>query len=295
MGWLARASQGNVIPLTRQYLACDEEDWRNLAVFSFDIAMVVRGISHTLSQQLSPLAYPLLKRYVAYLLELCDSNGHLLPFRLRDGWTGRSLPDTWSTQEGIHQLKIAAAILSIPPMLAPVQLSQVAERLYLRWADCSWDEIRATPFHPVFYFLEGLLFHSICGYDPEGIGKVVGIYERIMELQDSSGYLPAGPGVGPAPCRSDVIAQALRIGSVLRRFGHLSGARWDAKLRGLANALLDFVSTQGAVSQYPIRAPYMQCWNAWCSMFAYQALLLYAAVAGRKQLVADQALFRLLV
>ena len=72
--------------------------------------------------------------------------------------------------------------------------------------------------------------------------------------------------------RADVLAQALRAGELLRAAGRLRGDVWSGRLEGLAGVLLGHVRPDGGV----LFALDQQGANAWCAMFAHQALTLHA-------------------
>ncbi len=91
-----------------------------------------------------------------------------------------------------------------------------------------------------------------------------------QELQAPDGSLPAARG--SADVRSDVLAQALRAGALLRAAGRLEEEAWTQRLDALAGALLRHVGPDGAV----LFALDQDVANTWCAMFAHQALLVHA-------------------
>ena len=72
--------------------------------------------------------------------------------------------------------------------------------------------------------------------------------------------------------RSDVQAQALRVGLLLKGREYLTGSVWSERLDRLAEALLTFVQPDGGV----LFAHDQTIANTWCAMFAHQALFLRA-------------------
>jgi len=94
----------------------------------------------------------------------------------------------------------------------------------------------------------------------------------LLRLQRDDGSLPESEQGSELP-RSDIIAQALRIGLELRAQS-VERAPDDRALALLAGALLSRVGADGSVSfrnDVANREP-----NVWCSMFAEQALRWYA-------------------
>jgi hypothetical protein len=91
-------------------------------------------------------------------------------------------------------------------------------------------------------------------------------------LQNADGSLPESES-GSKLKRSDIIAQALRVGLLLRQRGIVNSPS-DHSLDLLADALLGRVADDGSIvfdPAAPTREP-----NVWCAMFAEQALRWYA-------------------
>ena len=83
-----------------------------------------------------------------------------------------------------------------------------------------------------------------------------------QELQAPDGSLPAARG--SADVRSDVLAQALRAGALLRAAGRLEDEAWTERLDALAGALLRHVGPDGAV---PFALD-QDVANTWCAMLS---------------------------
>jgi hypothetical protein len=98
------------------------------------------------------------------------------------------------------------------------------------------------------------------------------VYERLLRLQATDGSLPAAAVAGSREVRGDVLAQALRVGVLLRAAERLQGEDHGRRLDALASALLRHVRTDGGVSFHADRG----IANAWCAMFAHQALVLHS-------------------
>jgi len=278
--WLHRCViEREEIPPTRKYVDCrNQEDWRNAAVFSFDIAMVLRGLSAILPLLDDGRSFDLICALVDRLVPFCDVDCCLKPYILRHGSADTYLLQKWSTMPGPYQMKIALAISSLFGGALTQKLTRVQERIRSDWSDYYDNGGRVADLHPAFYYLEGMLVLGMHDCNTEYHSVATRLYSRIMEHQTEEGCLPATVGSGTPIVRSDVVAQALRIGTILKDLGYIAGPEWDRKLRKLAESLAKFVTSEGLTSFYPIGDGSPKHWNAWCAMVTYQALSFYQMI-----------------
>ena len=288
LGWLERLLNDSVHLPTRKYINQTEQDWRNQAVFSFDIGMVIRGIAAIL-----PLCTDrarcetLLAAYVDRLRPFFENCSTLKSHIALDNSV--VMPDKWSTRQDPHQLKIVSGFLFVPSDFQDREclLGVLNGVLQQCRAPFPGDAI-ALDMHPTHYYLEGAATTALHGYSDISLEQVAGIYRRIMKHQMPDGCLPSNLVSPDAVVRSDVIAQALRIGSILRDLGYLTDAQELEQLDRLYAALLKFIAPSGAVSFFPIDGAHPTFWNAWCAMFAHQALALYEQGEPSNSLVEEQ-------
>ena len=274
--WMARSVGGGQLPPTRLYLAdAPPEDWRNDAIFSFDLAMAIRGLD-AFNDVVGLAAARAAVEDLADRLREIAGDARVLRSHLETG--GQRPPTRWSTRPGPHHLKAAAALLEVP---SDASLAAIAQATWQRWS-------RA--------FRAGLLVHELhpFAYGLEGIAMAVDVpleaaerpFRRMMECQRADGSLPAEASGSPL-VRADVLAQALRLGVLLRRAGRLAGDDWRDRLERLAARLLDHIRPDGSVAFSSGQA----IANGWCAMFAQQALVLYrdldptTAALGRRFLI----------
>jgi hypothetical protein len=247
------------VPPTRIALQPAPPDWRNAAVFLFDLAMLAGGLARATRAGLIRAPEPLAQRLAAELSRLVQ-DGQLLP--LRRVLPSAELPDRWSTRLDNFEVKAATRILMLaeitplPPGLAFACARLCAERA---------PQAGGAPLdllHPTLYYAEGVL---CCGREHwPGVGALL---RRILALASPAGELPEDPQA-PGVLRSDVIAQALRVGLLLQRHG-VPGAPAAAALAPLAQALAARVQPDGSM---PFRGDAAPLANTWCAMFAEQAL-----------------------
>ncbi|MGW6564854.1 hypothetical protein [Streptomyces sp. NPDC054975] len=269
--WLTRTVSERGVPPTRLYLSGDRSDWRNAGVFMFDLAMAARGVA-CLGDVARHGAWESLAARLCTLIDSMCAGAAVL--RSHGAVAGAPLPDRWSTQPGPHHLKAAAALLRMPDGVLGTPLARICHRTCEHWEATLREAWPCRELHPLLYGIEGLLIGASPTED-EALEVVESLYTRLMGLQDGDGTLAETTGGGIV--RSDVLAQALRIGLLLRARGHLRMDHWAGRLEGLTRALLRFVRPDGGV----LFSADQDIANAWCAMFAHQALLLHSRSHSR--------------
>ena len=270
-GWLASSVADKPAPATRIYLVEGHEDWRNGAVFSFDIAMAARGFAA--SGQLSAHEHQQILNRLCDILRRISSGVDFMASHELVAGDMTTLPERWSTRRGPHHLKAAAAVLRLPDRNVGKELLGVAQRTCDHWAaSFESDSWPCSELHAILYACEGMLLAADRLSDRDAYVVVERVLNRLVELQASDGTLPET--VDGGIIRSDVQAQALRVGLLLRARQYLGGSSWTDRMDGLTDALLSFVQPDGGVlfsRQHPVS-------NTWCATFAIQALYLRSLV-----------------
>ena len=263
--WAALQFANSAVPLTRSYLQKPETDWRNSAVFFFDLAMLLRGLCAAVDSGLIASPPALLRRIVEELDAFVTDDGGILAARVLGH--GVELPERWSTQGGPFEVKASSRVMlasvhaEIPERLAHA-CTQLADRYAPIAATMALDML-----HPTLYFAEGLLVAK-----PHCRPDVARLLERILRLRGNDGSLPESETGSRLP-RSDIIAQALRVGVQLHA-RKIDGAPDERALAALAHALVGRVASDGSVCfRNDVEDPEP---NVWCSLFAEQALRWYA-------------------
>lgn len=242
-------STGTAVP-TRIGLTPMPADWRNTTEFCFDLAMLVGGLSAAAQARLIEPPRALLATLLQRLLAFAAAD-RLLPVT-----RAAALPDRWSTRSGPFLVKAAARILSAAAWVSlPAQLESAC-RGHLRAFDPHQVDATADPLHPTLYFLEGTLALA-----PEHADAARTLLQRLLVLVDADGSLPESLETASVR-RSDIIAQALRVGLIVDPAA--------AQLDALASALIARVRGDGGISFQPDAQP--EQINVWCAMFAEQAL-----------------------
>ena len=254
VAWLhAKCANGDA-PLTRYYLQAGVADWRNQAVFSFDLAMVLRGLASVKGLVAESMRQDTIDTLRRYFCRFISPDRQLVPYIHR---SDKLLSDRWSTRPGPYQLKTAAALLCFGDGQEE-EMKQASLNMYERWRAPFFplsDEL-----HAALYAVEGLILFGAHGCH-EAWKAAEGQYERCTEHLT---YV-----------RSDVVAQALRTACVLQSRGLLQRPGWDEKISKLAGALKGFVGQDGAVLYSDPSVSSLVHLNACSAMFAYQAFTFY--------------------
>lgn len=287
LDWLNHYISRGDLPPTRKFLIeSNQEDWRNAAVFAFDLGMVIRGLAATFEMLAGPEHNAVsgafldhLGRFVAEDYSLKSHHAEKLEIQL---------PVKWSTTHGPYHLKVVSGLLSVHPELLTDELRRCLEKVYATFSDyCDSAEI-IEDLHPTLYYLEGMVAYSLYDYAPDVLDKMEKLFTLMMSYQCEDGAVPYNPSTAKTVLRADINAQALRIGAILKHYGYLQGPEWDVKLQSLCDALLRFVNEEGAVSFHPLDGQHPKHWNAWCTMFAHQALSFYDKILRGEALTREE-------
>jgi hypothetical protein len=266
--WLAEATP----PRTRLHLHAPVEDWRNGAVFCFDIAMVLRGLASSARTGLVTVDEAVVAGVIRELERLIGADGAFEACAAND--PARPPPDRWSTRRGPFLAKAAAGIVSaartLPMVTGPV----------LRAAEATFDASVAAllhaphpELHPLLYAHEGVMALPDHRDFVRTLSTVAAQFDDLLKFASRHGTLPESWGtrgeVATGPSRVDVVAQTLRIGSLLDAHLPFRGAD-RSTLAHLRSLLAAEVRPSGAMP-FALRSEPLQ-WNIWAKMFADQAL-----------------------
>lgn len=249
-------------------------DWRNQALFCFDLAMLVGGLTAARRRSLIEPPQRVLTRLLQQLTDFA-SDGGLIPLRMLA--RGTDLPARWSTRPGAFLVKAAARILSAQAVIEVPPVLEAACQVHLERFAAQPPGARDEPAHPILYFLEGELALA-CERNPASAS----LLKNVLKPLDAAGNLPEAKD--SAVLRSDIVAQALRLAVLLRACGERR-APPDATLDLLANNLTGRVRSDGSIAfREGQAAPQI---NVWCAMFAEQALSWYGQWRGTRTLNAN--------
>lgn len=256
-GWLGRWSEISEPP-TRVYLAGPQsKDWRNHLSFSFDLAMIWRGLATSRHLAGDPLSTPIRLAIERRLSRFCLPQGGLLASApIQPG----PLAQSWSVQPGSFQMKPAAALL-YSGVDAPLNLHRSAEAVLAQFRACAPGDNLREFLHPNLYAAEGALLAGLGTHDPALLRQAAAAIENAAFRTDIA--------------RSDALAQVLRCGCILHAAGYLPHRKWSFRLPELAAALCRYCAPDGRMYFQRGHAGSLQHVNVWCGLFAAQALIWY--------------------
>jgi hypothetical protein len=269
--WLAHWLEHHAPPLTRVDLRGVSDDWRNRAVFCFDLAMVLRGVASAARLGLIVPDPAVVAGVMRQLRRLVGSDGLLNACVPHEPTT--TLPQRWSTSRGGFLAKAAAGVLvassSLPDVDETVRRS--ADATYaasLRWAvESPHDDV-----HPLLYTFEGILalpqhaqFETILPQLASQFDSLLADAKALGRIPESRQRMTASTG----PERLDILAQMIRVGHLLQ--AHRPQRPPDRLgLARFQQILVQNVRRNGAVP-FAVESRPTQ-YNTWAAMFAEQAL-----------------------
>lgn len=264
--WLAAGDP----PPTRVHLDGTTGDWRNRAVFCFDVAMVLRGLGAAARAQLLTPAAAVTAGVARQLERLVAADGQFDACAMNAA--GDALPGRWSTRRGAFLAKAAAGVLTAASVLPdlPERVVRAAEDTYA----ASLAALALQPHreaHPLLYAFEGVLALPAHPRFAGALPVVAEQFDALLAQASPDGFVPETIAAIPAqgPERVDVLAQTLRVGHLLTAHRPQQPPDRVALVR-LRHALMRQVHGSGAVTF--ARDAAAQPWNVWAAMFADQAL-----------------------
>ena len=269
IGWLTRLFSHASLPPTRIYLDAAQQDWRNDALFTFDLAMVLRGIGAATKTGLAIPPTKLIDRVCDLLSMLVGVDGQFDACRRHEA--GARFPDRWSTRRGPFLAKAASGIIEASEALpnVPAALVDAAKRSF----DASIDALVRAPHgetHPFLYAVEGFLARPNHPAFAARLPTIAGHFDTLLDRSRELGRVPEAL-THPGTLRLDIVAQTVRAGLLLEaHFGERISRRRE--LDSLADTLAQYVRSDGALPFSP-DAHVVQL-NIWTAMFAEQALAL---------------------
>jgi hypothetical protein len=284
--WIMQdALDGSGGVLTRKYAkdAVEHYSFERGNIYSFDCGMVAFGMLKLYKATSDPAYLDCAEKIIKFL------NGRMLRpdglyYPVFDTKKGLPVENTvkWSTQSGSFHSKLALCLCELAGIKKDSSYNAAAKRLIeasVKTFDKAGRFVTNTAddtshLHPYCYTLEGMLYYSYRTGDTGYADTVEDAFKWIAGLQADNGALPtqvSGAGKsGIVYQRADIQAQVLRlsyfIGSGLYRERLIERLlELQNVSEGLKGAFLFGTDKDGSFKKHG---------NAWCSMFALQALYL---------------------
>lgn len=285
-------------------------DWetRSFAplAYAFDQGMILNGLVNTYRETHAPVYHEYARRTASKLVsDLMRADGSIEPYRSLNGVQPTPADSLrWSRQSGPYLAKCVLGLLNLARLEPHAGWEQAAIRI------CDWaltfrqdtgcflinPVSQSAHAHPLCYTAEGLLVAGIALDRPAYLEAAAGIARWLLDQQLPQGGIPrifrAGQVV-VVPERMDILAQTIRLGVVSMELGLLSPEVYGASVERAVERLVGFQAQHDDPRQIGgfqfgfqsdgSRATHV---NAWCTMFAIQALVLFSQY-GSRQLVHD--------
>ena len=264
--WLLSWAFGAETPETRIYLEPAGPDWRNAALFFFDLAMALRGLASADRLGLIDTDPRLVARVSELLWRLVADDGMFdacVSTRL-----DAALPERWSTRRGPFLSKAAGGVLIAAAQFSslPGALTEAADATFAAALE-SMSAQSHSETHALLYGIEGGL--SLPEH-PAAVAAMPHIVRQLRDLLERSaqlGHMPELLG-GTGRVRLDIVAQAIRAAALL--LPHLSTELPTEHVDEMGRMLVHYIDPGLGIPFSPDVTP--RQYNVWTAMFAEQAL-----------------------
>lgn len=260
--WLLSWACNGGSPETRVYLRPAQPDWRNSALFFFDLAMVMRGLASAERSGLIQADPRLVDRMSELLLRLVAHDGMFDACVTTRG--DAQLPLRWSTRRGAFLSKAASGVLTASAQFVavPRALQRAAEATFIASLE-SMERESHSDTHALLYSIEGALSlteHSAVAAALPHINREL----RDLLERSHSARIPESLGAA-GRMRLDILAQAIRATTLL-----LPERATQDVVGRMIRTLVSYIDPELGIPFSPSELPGQ--YNCWTAMFAEQAL-----------------------
>ena len=272
--WLLSWAFGAETPETRIYLEPTGQDWRNAALFFFDLAMVLRGLASAARLGLIETDPRLVARVSELLWRLVADDGMFdacMATRI-----DAALPDRWSTRRGPFLSKAAGGVLIAAAQFSslPEALAEAADATFVAALESMSTQSHSET-HALLYGIEGAL--SLPEH-PATVAAMPLMVRQLRDLLERSAQLGHTPELfeSTGRVRLDIVAQAIRASAFL--LPQLASEDVDQ----MAQALVHYTDRHLGIPFSPDALP--RQYSVWTAMFAEQALFAAECCPGDARL-----------
>jgi len=268
--WLLSWAFGAETPETRIYLEPTGQDWRNAALFFFDLAMVLRGLASAARLELIESDPRLVARISELLWRLVADDG------MFDACVATrvdaALPERWSTRRGPFLSKAAGGVLIAAAQFSslPRALAEAADATFGAALE-SMSAQSHSETHALLYAIEGAL--SLTEH-PAAVAAMPHIVRQLRDLLERCAQLGHTPELlgGTGRVRLDIVAQAIRVAAFLlpELSTKLSTELPIEHVDDMARMLVHYIDPSLGIPFSPDATP--RQYNVWTAIFAEQAL-----------------------
>lgn len=285
MAWLEEKAIVDGGVLTRNYRDWEQGNenfsFESGNILAFDTGMVLNGLINLYNKTKDEKALELAKKTAKFLLDNMFDNKKMHAMFNNKEKKVIEAGDRWSTQPGSYHAKISIGLLGLSEITGEKKFEEAAIALCEYALTKQTEEGRfvtndvneSTHLHPHCYSGEGLLFVGKKLGKEEYVNAVEKAIEWAFENQTEDGGIRAFFNENwNENQRSDVLAQVLRLAAALKSIGLLEKVS-DEKILALEKRLLELQDDSGGfLYGKELEGQERNCVNAWCTMFALQAL-----------------------
>jgi Glycosyl hydrolase family 76 len=282
--------------LTRKYVkdAVEHYSFGRGNIYSFDCGMVAFGLLKLYNITREKDYLDCAQKIINFLnTQMRKENGLYYP--IFDAKTGKSVEDAgkWSTQSGSFHCKLALCLCELSSIKNDASYSAMAKRLIDSSIDSFYKNGRfitsslneTSHLHPYSYTLEGAIYYAYKTKDESFNNICEKAFDWIAGLQQEDGGFPTqafGSGKPDiAHERSDIQSQVLRLFYFIKS-GALSGRLLERVLT-MQNTAYNYKG--GFFFGTDENGIFKRHSNAWCSMFALEALYLASGKVGSEMVL----------
>lgn len=288
-------SSGGV--LTRDYIknSIEHYSFERRNIYSFDCAMVAFGMLKLYKETGDKKYLACADNIINFLNKnMQKSNGLYYPvFDIKKKGPYEDT-EKWSTQSGSFHCKLALCLCELADIKKEPSYIARAKQLIDASLNNFYKEGRfvtslpdnTSHLHPYSYTLEGMVYYSHKTKEDSYKDVIEKAFGWIVLLQEQDGGFPTQVSIdgkgGVAYQRSDIQAQILRLSYLIK--SNFSSAALLERLLELQN--ISYGHKGGILFGADKNGTFKNHSNAWCSMFALQALYLASGRAS-KNIVLD--------
>lgn len=281
--------------LTRSYydkLREAHDSFESQLIFAFDTGMVLNGMSKLAMLSGKDRYRECSEKLASFLMETMQRNDGTF-YAAYDGKTESPVDsaEKWSTQSGSFHAKLGVGLYNMSELTGEDKYLRAATRACNAALEfqqesgrfISFSDNRGTHMHPHCYTGEGLLFIGTKTGNMKYVEAARKATEWALGNQLEDGGIPSAYMHGKLDQnqRSDTLAQALRLGMLLKKMGQLDDSA-SQRMSRLKNRLIKFQyageNTQKGGFQYgQENGRQFRHLNSWCTMFAVQGLYFYGS------------------
>jgi hypothetical protein len=289
---------------TRYYFnresAPEQYDFSSGVIHSFDNGIALSGLIDLYNKTKEKRYLNTAEKIGNFLVELMQKeDGSLYASYSHKDEKLKDEGEKWSTQSGSYHAKMSIGFLKLYKLLKNDKYKEATIKLCNKSLDfqeengrfISYKKEKDTHIHPHCYSLEGLLYSGLYFNNEKYLESVTKGTKWALDIQMKNGGIPSMYVNNKIVEfeRSDVLAQTLRLGTIMISLGFLD-KNYEKNLAKLKDRLISFQyksksndikSNGGFLFGYDVdyrnnlNSSKKNHLNSWCTIFTLQSLIFY--------------------